>query len=68
MHMPVNAFISFEHDDHQQFAGFKRLKNNPKHPLDFQDHFLKNGVRDRTGKLIKYPPSAPRSEPVRKRD
>jgi hypothetical protein len=33
--MPANAFISFDHDDQPQVAGFKLLKNNPKHPLDF---------------------------------
>ena len=63
--MPANAFISFDHDDQQQVAGFKLLKNSPKHPLDFQDHSLKDAVRDRSGKPIKYPPSDPRSKPVR---
>src|SRR5712691_11486571 len=63
--MPANAFISFDHDDQQQVAGFKLLKNNPRHPLDFQDHSLKDAVRDRTGKPIKYPPSDSRSKPVR---
>jgi hypothetical protein len=63
--MPANAFISFDHDDQQQVGGFRLLKNNPKHPLDFQDHSLKDAVRDRTGKPIKYPPSDPRSKPVR---
>ena len=63
--MPANAFISFDHDDQQQVGGFKLLKNNPKHPLDFQDHSLKDAVRDRSGKPIKYPPSDPRSKPVR---
>lgn len=55
--MPVNTFISYDHDDQQQVAGFKLLKNNPKHRLDFQDHSLKDAVRDRSGKPIKYPPS-----------
>ena len=63
--MPANAFISFDHDDQQQVAGFRLLKNNPKHPLDFQDHSLKDAVRDRSGKPIKYPPSDIRSKPVR---
>jgi hypothetical protein len=62
--MPANAFISFDHDDQQQVAGFKLLKNNPNHPLDFQDHSLKDAVRDRSGKPIKYPPSDARSKPV----
>ncbi len=53
--MLANVFISFDHDDLQQVAGFKLLKNNPKHPLDFQDHSLKDAVRDRSGKPIKYP-------------
>lgn len=63
--MPANAFISYDHDDQQQVAGFRRLKNNPKHPLDFHDHSLKDAVRDRSGKPIKYPPSNPRSKPAR---
>lgn len=63
--MPANAFISFDHDDQLQVAGLKLLKNNPKHPLDFHDHSLKDAVRDRSGKPIKYPPSDPRSKPVR---
>jgi hypothetical protein len=63
--MSANAFISFDHDDQQQVAGFRLLKNNPRHPLDFQDHSLKDAVRDRTGKPIKYPPSDQRSKPVR---
>ena len=63
--MAANAFISFDHDDQQQVAGFKLLKNNPSHPLDFQDHSLKDAVRDRSGKPIKYPPSDVRSKPVR---
>ncbi|HEV2464487.1 MAG TPA: TIR domain-containing protein [Acidobacteriaceae bacterium] len=63
--MPANVFISFDHDDQQQVAGLSLLKNNPKHPLDFHDHSLKEAVRDRSGKPITYPPSDPRSKPVR---
>ncbi len=63
--MAANTFISYDHDDQQQVAGFKLLKSNPKHPLDFHDHSLKEAVRDRSGKRIKYPPSDPRSKPVR---
>src|SRR3990172_3823413 len=63
--MSANAFISFDHEDQQQVAGFRLLKNNPDHPLDFQDHSLKDAVRDRSGKPIKYPPSDARSKSVR---
>lgn len=63
--MPANVFISFDHDDQNQVAGFKLLKNNPKHPLDFHDHSLREPVTDRSGKPIKYPPSDSRSKPVR---
>jgi hypothetical protein len=63
--MAANIFISFDHDDQQQVAGFKLLKNNPRHPLDFQDHSLKDAVRDRSGKPITYSPTDPRSKPVR---
>jgi hypothetical protein len=63
--MVANAFVSYDHDDQKQVSGFKLLKNNPKHPLDFQDHSLKDAVRDRSGKPISYPPSDARSKPVR---
>jgi hypothetical protein len=63
--MAANVFISFDHDDQRQIAGFKLLRHNPRHPLDFQDHSLKEAVRDRTGKPIVYPPTDPRSKPVR---
>ncbi len=63
--MAANAFVSYDHDDQQQVGGFKLLKDNPKHPLDFHDHSLKEPVTDRSGRPIKYPPSDPRSEPVR---
>jgi hypothetical protein len=63
--MASNVFVSFDHDDQRQVGGFKLLKNNPNHPLDFQDYSLKDDVRDRSGRPIKYPPSDPRSKPVR---
>ncbi len=63
--MAANVFISFDHDDQKQVGGFKLLKNNPKHPLDFRDHSLKEAVTDKSGKPIKYPPSDPKSKPVR---
>jgi hypothetical protein len=63
--MATNVFVSFDHDDQRQVGGFKLLKNNPSHPLDFQDHSLKDAVRDRTGRPIKYSPSDARSKPVR---
>jgi len=63
--MPANVFVSFDHDDQQQVAGFKLLKSNPNHPLDFHDHSLKEPVLGPSGKPIKYPPSDSRSKPVR---
>ena len=63
--MAANAFISFDHDDQRQVGGFRLLKSNPKHPLDFHDHSLKEPVLARSGKPLKYPPSNPRSKPVR---
>mgnify|MGYP001576509860 CR=1 FL=1 len=63
--MAANVFVSYDHDDQKQVGGFKLLKNNPKHPLDFHDHSLKEPVTDRSGKPIKYPPSDSRSKPVR---
>jgi hypothetical protein len=39
--MAVNIFVSYDHDDQKQVGGFKLLKNNPKHPLGFHDHSLK---------------------------
>lgn len=61
----TKAFVSYDHDDQPQVNGFKLLKSNPDHPLDFSDHSLKDAVTDRSGKPIKYPPSDPRSKPVR---
>ena len=63
--MAANVFVSFDHDDQQQVSGFRLLKNNPNHPLDFRDHSLKEAVRDGSGKPIMYPPSDARSKPVR---
>src|SRR5256885_17099529 len=63
--MASNVFVSFDHDDQRQVSGFRLLKSNPSHPLDFQDHSLKDAVRDRSGRPIKYPPSDPRAKPVR---
>jgi len=63
--MAANVFVSYDHDDQKQVGGFKLLKSNPKHPLDFHDHSLKEPVTDISGKPIKYSPSDPRSKPVR---
>jgi hypothetical protein len=63
--MPSNAFVSYDNRDAQQIAGFRLLKNNPKHPLDFHDQSLKEPVRDTSGGSITHPPSDARSKPVR---
>ena len=63
--MPTNAFVSYDHDDQNQVGGFKALKNNPNHPLEFNDHSLKDAVKDKNGKPINYSPNDPRSKPVR---
>ena len=63
--MAANIFISFDHDDQKQVGGFKLLKNNTNHPLDFHDHSLKEPVTDRSGRPIRYPPNDSRSKPVR---
>ena len=63
--MATNVFVSYDHDDQNQVNGFKALKDNPNHPLDFHDHSLKEPVLDKAGKPIKYPPNDPRSQPVR---
>jgi hypothetical protein len=63
--MPTNIFISFDHDDQQQVGAFKLLKHNPNHPLEFQDHSLKNPILGPSGKPLRYPPTDTRSKPVR---
>jgi len=63
--MPANVFVSYDHDDQNQVNGFKAIKYNPNHPLDYHDHSLKEPVVDRTGRPIRYPPSDPRSQRVR---
>ena len=63
--MAANVFVSYDHDDQQQVGAFKLLKDSPNHPLDFQDHSLKSAVMGPSGKPLTYPPSDPRSKPVR---
>lgn len=63
--MATNVFVSYDHEDQKQVGAFKLLKHNPNHPLDFQDHSLKDPVLGATGKPLKYPPSDARSAPVR---
>lgn len=63
--MPANLFVSYDHDDQNQVAGLKSLAKNPNHPLDFHDRSLKEAVTGKGGKPLKYPPSDPRSKPVR---
>ena len=63
--MAANVFVSFDHDDQKQVGAFKLIKHNPNHPLDFQDHSLKEPVTGPSGKPLKYPPSDARSKPVR---
>lgn len=63
--MAANVFVSYDHDDQKQVGAFKLLKKNPNHPLEFQDHSLKDPVLGPTGKPLKYPPSDSRSKPVR---
>jgi hypothetical protein len=63
--LPINVFVSFDHDDANQVNGFRSLTKNPNHPLDFHDHSLKEPVTDWSGKPIKFSPSDPRSKPVR---
>lgn len=64
--MPVNVFVSFDHDDAAQVGGFKALVQNENHPLDFHDHSLPEPVKDKSGRIIRYPPGEPASEPVRR--
>jgi len=63
--MAANIFVSYDHDDQKQVGAFKLLKHNPNHPLDFQDHSLKDPILGASGKPLKYPPSDARSKPVR---
>ena len=63
--MPANVFVSYDHDDQNQVNGFKAIKFNPNHPLDFHDHSLKEPVVNRAGAPLKYPPSDARSLKVR---
>jgi len=63
--MAANIFVSYDHDDQKQIGGFKLLKHNPNHLLEFQDHSLKDPILGVSGKPLKYPPTDPRSKPVR---
>jgi hypothetical protein len=64
--MATNVFVSFDHDDAAQVGGFKGLVKNDNHPLEFNDHSLAEPVKNKEGKPIKFPPSHPSAEPVRK--
>jgi hypothetical protein len=63
--MAANVFVSYDHDDQRQVGAFKLLKHNPNHPLDFQDHSLKDAILGSSGKPLTYPPTDARSKPVR---
>jgi hypothetical protein len=63
--MAANIFVSYDHDDQRQVGAFRALKQNPNHPLDFQDHSLMDPILGPRGKPLKYPPTDPRSKPVR---
>jgi hypothetical protein len=63
--MATNLFVSYDHEDHAQVNGFRAIRLNPNHDLDFHDHSLKEPVRDIRGLPIKVPPADPRSRPVR---
>lgn len=64
--MPARVFISYDHDDANQVNGFRSLGQNPNHPLEFQDRSLAEPVRDKADRIIRYPPTDPRAEPVRR--
>lgn len=63
--LPVNVFVSFDHDDNAAVDGFKALSSNPNHPIVFHDRSLCEVVKSRRGKPIIYLPLDPRSKPVR---
>jgi hypothetical protein len=63
--MAANVFVSYDHDDQKQVGAFKLMKHNPNHPLDFQNHSLKDPILGASGKPLKYPPGDARSKPVR---
>ncbi len=65
--MPVQIFLSFDHDDADQVNGLRGLIANPNHDLTCGDRSLKQPVLDRSGRPIKLLPTDPSSEPVRKR-
>jgi hypothetical protein len=52
--MAANIFVSYDHDDQKQIGAFRLLKHNPNHPLEFQDHSLKNPILGASGKPLKY--------------
>ncbi len=64
--MTARIFISYDHSDANQVNGFKGLLANPNHKLDGHDRSLPEPVRDKQGQIIRFPPTDPRSEPVRK--
>jgi hypothetical protein len=64
--MTANVFISYDHLDQDRVNGFISLINNPNHSLSFHDWSLKDPIVDKIKKPLPYPPSDPRSKPVKK--
>ena len=64
--MPSNVFVSYDHFDQDKVNGFISLISNPNHSLSFHDWSLKDPIVDKIKKPLPYPPSDPRSKPVKK--
>jgi hypothetical protein len=64
--MPANVFVSYDHFDQDKVNGFISLISNPNHPLAFHDWSLKDPIVDKIKKPLPFPPSDPRSKPVKR--
>lgn len=62
--MPINLFISYDHDDREQVNGFKALVRNPNNPIEFNDRSLAAPILNSLNQPIGYLPNDLRAKPV----
>lgn len=62
--MPVNLFISYDHDDREQVISFKALVLNSNNPIEFNDRSLAAPILNSLNQPIGYLPSDPRAKLV----
>lgn len=62
--MPINLFISYDHEDQEYVASFRSLALNPNNPLQFSDRSLVKPVLNHLGQVISALPTDPNARAV----